>query len=123
MRLVTWNCAGALRRKTAALDVLAADVLVIQECEDPASADYAGWAENYIWAGALRYKGIGVFARPEGGKEADEKVLYLQKHRITQAETTLELVVDELPFEAGIDPYNKLIDRNSGDNRKKAVLQ
>ena len=38
------------------------------------------------------------------------------------AETTLELVVDELPFEAGIDPYNKLIDRNSGDNRKKAVL-
>ena len=65
---------------------------------------------------------IGVFARPEGGKEADEKVLYLQKHRITQAETTLELVVDELPFEAGIDPYNKLIDRNSGDNRKKAVL-
>ena len=65
---------------------------------------------------------IGVFARPEGGKESDEKVLYLQKHRITQAETTLELVVDELPFEAGIDPYNKLIDRNSGDNRKKAVL-
>ena len=66
---------------------------------------------------------IGVFARPEGGKESDEKVLYLQKHRITQAETTLELVVDELPFEAGIDPYNKLIDRNSGDNRKKAMLQ
>ena len=65
---------------------------------------------------------IGVFARPEGGKESDEKVLYLQKHRITQAETTLELVVDELPFEAGIDPYNQLIDRNSGDNRKKAVL-
>ena len=66
---------------------------------------------------------IGVFARPPGGKESDEKVLYLQKHRITQADTTLELVVDELPFEAGIDPYNKLIDRNSGDNRKKTTLQ
>jgi len=66
---------------------------------------------------------IGVFSRPDGGKESDEKVLYLQKHHITAAETTLELVVDELPFEAGIDPYNKLIDRNSGDNRKKAVLQ
>ena len=66
---------------------------------------------------------VGVFARGKSTDEHDEKVLYLQKHRITQAETTLELVVDELPFEAGIDPYNKLIDRNSGDNRKKAMLQ
>lgn len=66
---------------------------------------------------------IGVFARPPGGTESDEKVLYLKKHRITAAETTLDLVVDELPYEAGIDPYNKLIDRNSGDNRKKATLQ
>ena len=65
---------------------------------------------------------IGVFARPAGGKEADETVLYLRKHRITEADTTLDLVVDELPYEAGIDPYNKLIDRDSGDNRKKAVL-
>jgi len=65
---------------------------------------------------------IGVFARPPGGKEGDEKVLYLQKHRITRADTTLELVVDELPFEAGIDPYNKLIDRSSDDNRKKTTL-
>ncbi|UNK56981.1 hypothetical protein MNQ95_12640 [Pseudoxanthomonas daejeonensis] len=65
---------------------------------------------------------IGVFARPEGGKESDEKVLYLRKHHVTAAETTLELVVDELPYEAGIDPYNKLIDRNSGDNRKKTTL-
>jgi len=65
---------------------------------------------------------IGVFARPPGGGEADEKVLYLAKHRITQAETTLELVVDELPYEAGIDPYNKLIDRSSGDNRRRVTL-
>jgi len=65
---------------------------------------------------------IGVFARPPGAGEGGEKVLYLAKHRITQAETTLELVVDELPYEAGIDPYNKLIDRASGDNRKKVSL-
>ncbi|TWH10261.1 ABC transporter permease/M1 family aminopeptidase [Pseudoxanthomonas taiwanensis] len=65
---------------------------------------------------------IGVFARPPDGSEADEKVLYLAKHRLTQAETTLELVVDELPYEAGVDPYNKLIDRASGDNRKKVTV-
>ena len=65
---------------------------------------------------------IGVFARAPDGKEADEKVLYLRKHRITAADTTLELVVDELPYEAGIDPYNKLIDRVSGNTRRKAAL-
>ena len=65
---------------------------------------------------------IGIFARAPGAKESDEKVLYLQKHRITQARTTLELVVDELPYDAGIDPYNKLIDRDSDDNRKRVTL-
>jgi ABC-2 type transport system permease protein len=28
-------------------------------------------------------------------------------------------VVDAEPTEVGIDPYNKLVDRNSDDNRKK----
>jgi len=50
-------------------------------------------------------------------------VLYLRKHRITDQETTLEIVVDEAPFEAGIDPYNKLIDRASGDNRRRVTVQ
>ncbi|MBD8527177.1 ABC transporter permease/M1 family aminopeptidase [Pseudomarimonas arenosa] len=65
---------------------------------------------------------IGVFARPDSGKEQDEKVLYLQKHRIDSEQTTLEIVVDEQPYDAGIDPYNKLIDRVSDDNRKKVSL-
>jgi len=66
---------------------------------------------------------VGVFARPPGGKEEDEKVLYLQKHHITQAATTLKLVVDQAPYEAGIDPYNKLVDTDSDDNRIKVVLK
>jgi len=66
---------------------------------------------------------VGVFARPEGGKEADETVLYLRKHRFTGKQTTLELVVDGQPFDAGIDPYNKLIDRVSDDNRKAVTVE
>ena len=66
---------------------------------------------------------IGVFARPSGGSEDDEQVLYLQKHRITAADTTIELVLDKAPYEAGIDPYNKLVDRASGDNRKKVKVE
>lgn len=66
---------------------------------------------------------IGVFARPKGGKEKDETVLYLQRHRITETETTLELVVDGEPYDAGIDPYNKLIDRVSDDNRRRVTVE
>ena len=30
--------------------------------------------------------------------------------------SVIEVIVDEEPHEAGIDPYNKLIDRNPEDN-------
>ncbi len=55
---------------------------------------------------------IGVFA----GSGRQERELYLQKHRLTGGEASFEIVVDEQPSLAGIDPYNKLIDRVSGDN-------
>ncbi len=66
LRLVTWNCAGALRKKWRALESLAADLLVIQECEDPSRAKdpaYLDWAGHYLWEGVTKSKGIGVFAR------------------------------------------------------------
>jgi ABC-2 type transport system permease protein len=65
---------------------------------------------------------VGVFARGPSGKERDEKVLYLQRHRIREGEPTLTVVVDSAPYEAGFDPYNKLIDRVSSDNRRKVEL-
>jgi exonuclease III len=65
MKIVTWNCNGAFRRKLEQIDVLQADVLVIQECEDPAqsTADYAAWAGQHIWAGSNKNKGLGVFVK------------------------------------------------------------
>jgi hypothetical protein len=46
-------------------------------------------------------------------------VLYLAKHHVTAPTTKLRLTVAEAPTRAGIDPYNKLVDRNSEDNLKK----
>lgn len=66
---------------------------------------------------------IGIFARADGADEKDEKVLYLKKHRIDQGKGSLTIVVDELPYDAGIDPYNKLIDRVSSDNRKRVSVE
>ena len=58
------------------------------------------------------YIDIGVFS----GKKDHEKQLYLKKEKISQEKQTYEIVLDELPTRAGIDPYNKLIDRVSDDN-------
>jgi ABC-2 type transport system permease protein len=66
---------------------------------------------------------VGVFAPGPSGKERDERTLYLERHHITAANPKLTVVVDELPAEAGFDPYNKLIDRVSSDNRRGVTLQ
>lgn len=65
---------------------------------------------------------IGVFARKSGAKENDEKVIYLKKQQITQKKGSIKLIVDSEPYEVGVDPYNKLIDRISDDNRTKVEL-
>jgi hypothetical protein len=62
---------------------------------------------------------VAVFARAPGAKESAEKVLFLERRRITEAEPSITVTVDEEPFEAGFDPYNKLIDRVPADNRRR----
>jgi ABC-2 type transport system permease protein len=70
-------------------------------------------------AGALdEWVDVGVFATGASGKERDEKVLYLERHRLTTAELKVTVVVDSRPDQVGIDPYNKLIDRVPADNRR-----
>ena len=62
---------------------------------------------------------VAVFGEEEKDGETEEKILYLEKHHITDPKTTLEVVVEEPPLRAGVDPYNKLVDRNSDDNVRK----
>ena len=66
MKIISWNCNGAFRKKFAYLSQFDADVLIIQECEDPAqskNASYREWATNYIWIGNTKNRGLGVFAK------------------------------------------------------------
>lgn len=65
MRIVTWNCNGAFRRKLAQIDELNADILVIQECENPEqhSSEYEIWSGNYLWAGTNKNRGLGIFVK------------------------------------------------------------
>ncbi|WP_020210896.1 hypothetical protein [Gilvimarinus chinensis] len=65
MKIITWNCAGAFRKKYHVLDGFDADILVIQECENPAlsTQEYLHWAGDYLWIGQTRHKGLGIFAK------------------------------------------------------------
>ena len=52
----------------------------------------------------------------DGAIEGSDHVLHLEKHLIDETEMQVTLIVDQRPQWVGIDPYNKLIDRNSDDN-------
>ena len=56
-----------------------------------------------------------------GVLDADGKYLYLQKQKIEKDKTDITLVVDKLPAEAGIDPLNKMIDRDPSNNVLKVT--
>jgi ABC-type transport system involved in multi-copper enzyme maturation permease subunit len=66
---------------------------------------------------------VGVLGPEPKDKSKPQPVLYLSKRRITSAETKVEVVVASEPYEAGIDPLNKLVDRNSDDNRTKVTIE
>ena len=51
-----------------------------------------------------------------GVLDSDGHYLYLQKQKIEKDRTEITLTVDKQPAQAGIDPLNKLIDRNPDDN-------
>lgn len=65
MKIVSWNCSGGLRKKLKELDGLNADLLMIHECENPEHYQrlFEGFADDYIWVGDNKNKGVAIFAR------------------------------------------------------------
>ena len=69
MRITTWNCNRAFRKKFHFLADLGSDLAIVQECESPVKAGgkYGEWAENHIWSGRNMNSGLGIFASKEVG--------------------------------------------------------
>lgn len=65
------------------------------------------------------YIDVGVFTEEEIDGKNEEVELYFKKHKITNINNKVTIIVDNKPTEVGIDPYNKLIDTQSEDNRQK----
>ncbi|MEM7297500.1 MAG: M1 family aminopeptidase [Bacteroidota bacterium] len=60
---------------------------------------------------------VGIFTEREVDGEKKEVPIYIEKQRFTEINNEITVVVDEKPTSVGVDPYNKLIDVVSNDNR------
>jgi exonuclease III len=66
LKILTWNCNGAFRKKYKSVQQFNSDILVIQECEDPgitADTEFKRWASNFLWTGDNKNRGLGIFAK------------------------------------------------------------
>ena len=81
---------------------------ITYQTSDMKKPDYSVFLADYI--------DVGIFGKDS---EENETELYVKKHKISKIHNKISIIVDNEPFEVGIDPYNKLIDTNSEDNRKK----
>jgi hypothetical protein len=67
------------------------------------------------------YIDVGVFGAPQKGNRLG-KPLAVRKVHVTQRTMSVDFVVAERPLKAGIDPFNKLIDRTPEDNVRPIEL-
>ncbi|MBC6995674.1 M1 family aminopeptidase [Neolewinella lacunae] len=85
---------------------------------DTRKISYEGSGEEKARPTAPSLIEIGVFG-PDGTNAqglVEKQPLFLEKRWLTPGEHTIVVYVDALPEKAGIDPYNKLIDRVADDN-------
>ncbi|CAM3854560.1 M1 family aminopeptidase [Mucilaginibacter galii] len=73
---------------------------------------YADKAGNEKRTTLHDYIDVGVFAMQKG----KEKLVYLQRQKLTSEKNTIKVMMKEKPVRAGIDPVYKLVDRNTEDN-------
>ena len=68
MRLITWNCQGAFRKKAEVILSHKPDILVVQECEHPDKLMFEFTAQlptDFLWFGDNKHKGLGIFSYSE----------------------------------------------------------
>ncbi len=65
------------------------------------------------------YIDIGLFAKNENDADELGKPLVYNRIRLNQKKTNLSFIVDQKPYQAGVDPYHYLIDKVISDNLKK----
>lgn len=63
LRILAWNCAMALHKKTEAFATLRPDIAVISECGKGSLAALESLGYAGVWTGSNPHKGLGIFVR------------------------------------------------------------
>ena len=99
MRIVTWNCQGAFRRKAEYIARFAPDIAVIQECECPERLDFPIHIPpptSVLWFGERLAKGIGILSYTDLCfslyEDYDSTIKYCVPLQVTGASITLNLL-------------------------------
>ena len=65
MKIVTWNCNMAFRKKAAVISAFSPDILVVPECECPNKLlldTNVPKPKQTLWFGENQNKGLGIFS-------------------------------------------------------------
>lgn len=65
MKIISWNCQGAFRKKSEYLLQQLPDLLIVQECEHPDKLNFSTTTpqpNNLLWYGDNLNKGLGIFS-------------------------------------------------------------
>jgi ABC-2 type transport system permease protein len=100
----SWSCASGSAGATGdGRSEVTLDIDVAKMRSDSLGAETAVPMNDWI--------DIGVFADNDMTEP-----LYLRKHRLVEGTASLTVTVDREPARAGVDPWHKLIDRETSDN-------
>lgn len=98
MKLITWNCQGAFRKKANAILNYHPDILVIQECEHPDKLIFDSHSKrpnDFYWYGDSINKGIGIYSysdyKFELLKEFNPNFRYILPFKITKNDNSFIL--------------------------------
>ena len=69
------------------------------------------------------YIDIGVYSEEKEEGHKYGRPILVERHKISARDTSITLIINEMPYEAGIDPNYLLVDRFPDDNVKKVGLK
>jgi exonuclease III len=90
MKLITWNCQGAFRKKADAILSHQPDILVVQECEHPDKLAFGSTVQqpnDFYWYGDSIHKGLAIYSYSDYRFELlpvfNSKFRYILPFRVT----------------------------------------
>ena len=130
MRLITWNCKGAYRRKHGFISALNPDLVIVPECERMSGIDQelgAPVLRSFLWFGSEPKKGLGVLSY--GDYTVEVHPAYVERHKwivplnVTGATSFLLFAVWSIPVPStgsyvqpvldAFDEYQGLMDQRN----------